>query len=231
MSVALDTETRPIAGAAVSRRVASLFGDGVVATEFFGAAPASMLTPGEARCATRFADKRLAEFAAGRACAHRALADLGHEDFSLLIGPDRRPQWPAGVVGSISHTSGYATAVAASERSARALGVDAEWVGRVGGDLWSRLFTPDELAALARVPEQRSARVATILFSAKEAFYKAHYQIRPQWLDFTDVTIALDDPSAPAGAFALEITSASRETFRGYYDVSENLCLTGVHIA
>ncbi len=46
------------------------------------------------------ATSRREEFAAGRACARRALQRLGVESGPLLVGENREPLWPEGVVGS-----------------------------------------------------------------------------------------------------------------------------------
>jgi hypothetical protein len=54
--------------------------------------------------------RRRAEFAAGRACARAALRRLGINGWPLLVGSKREPLWPAGVVGSITHTDGLVAA-------------------------------------------------------------------------------------------------------------------------
>ena len=51
--------------------------------------------------------KRRSEYLAGRWCAREALAMLGMEGIPAL-GPDRAPQWPAGSLGSITHSQGIA---------------------------------------------------------------------------------------------------------------------------
>src|SRR3569623_1114660 len=59
--------------------------------------------PDEAQQVAGAVAKRRVEFAAGRACARRALTRLGIRDFVLKNGAARAPRWPRGVVGSISH--------------------------------------------------------------------------------------------------------------------------------
>ncbi|WP_423832395.1 hypothetical protein [Streptomyces manipurensis] len=75
--------------------------------------------------------RRRAQFATARACARRALAGLGREPVALLPGPGGAPQWPSGVVGSITHCEGYRAAVAAPAGVVAALGIDAEPAGAV----------------------------------------------------------------------------------------------------
>ena len=123
--------------------------------------------PAEAILVEGAVDKRRRDFALGRACARAALAQCGLAD--AVIGQDaaRRPVWPAGIVGSITHTAGYAAALAAPAARHAGLGVDAE---RIGG---ARLFLPQERALLAACAAQDRARLATLLFTAKEACFKA----------------------------------------------------------
>ena len=86
------------------------------------------------------AQKRRRDFALGRACARAALSALGRGDAVIGRDDNGAPQWPAGVLGSITHTKGYAAALVAETHDAGGVGVDAERVGGVTQDLWPRLF-------------------------------------------------------------------------------------------
>src|SRR4051812_6216576 len=99
--------------AQLSAPLAGLFPAGVIAAELMTAAPRTVLTAAELQFIKGCADKRIDDFPRGRACAPRALRELGVEDFSLLGGPQREPIWPAAIIGSITHTHGMAAAVAA----------------------------------------------------------------------------------------------------------------------
>jgi len=90
-----------------------------------------LLFPDEAQYLGRAVPKRIQEFAAGRLCARRALAEFGFTDYPLRSNSDRRPQWPAPVIGSITHIAGMCGAVVAKQRQFRAIGLDMEIVGRV----------------------------------------------------------------------------------------------------
>src|ERR1700692_4432176 len=68
--------------------------------------PAALL-PDEKQYHRGAVQKRAEEFAAGRACAHRLLAEFGIVDFPVKVAADRQPLWPEGLVGSITHTSGF----------------------------------------------------------------------------------------------------------------------------
>jgi 4'-phosphopantetheinyl transferase EntD len=183
----------------LSAAVAGLFPPGVVAAELHGPAEEGALSLDEARSCERFTGKRVADFAAGRVCARRVLKELGYAHVPLLIGVDRRPLWPSGIVGSISHTDGFCAVVAARSHDYLSIGVDAEIVGRVGEDLWTNLFTPAELTLLRARPAAERATRASIVFSAKEAFYKCQFGVTAAWLDFTDVTVSLEESDAGFG--------------------------------
>lgn len=154
-----------------------------------GAIPA--LLPAEAECVAGAVHKRRQEFAAGRSCARLALAALGYGPEPLVVGPDRSPIWPEGVTGSISHTSGYCIAAVACTATVRAVGIDAEYIGGVTDDLWDTLFVDTELLWLYRQARVARVEAATILFGAKEAFYKCQYSLTRAWLDFKDVGVSV----------------------------------------
>ena len=64
-----------------------------------------------------------------------------------------------------------------------------EVIGRAAPNLWDRLFTPSELTVLAN--STMSERDATLIFTAKEAFYKLQFPITTAWLGFMDVEVQI----------------------------------------
>jgi 4'-phosphopantetheinyl transferase EntD len=132
--------------------------------------------------------KRVREFGAGRFAARCALGDLGLEPCSIPRADDRRPCWPSGVVGSISHGGDVAVAGLASSRRFAGLGVDLEVAGRVTGPLHARLFTATERSRY----ERRPGDWATLLFSAKEAVYKAVNPLTGRYIGFQEVEVDVD---------------------------------------
>ena len=131
------------------------------------------LAPQEEVLVAKAAPKRRREFALGRACAHTALSVLGHADTVIGRRENGAPHWPDGVVGSITHTSGYAAALVAEAARFSGLGLDAERLGGVTVKLWPRLFDAGECDYLEKLDEGNRKLVATLFFSAKEASYKA----------------------------------------------------------
>ncbi len=177
----------------LSEPLGRLFPVGVIVAELRSVVGVEVLRPEEIRDSEGFAPKRLREFAGGRVCARRALAELGHDGFALRRGADRRPIWPDGIVGSITHSSGYCAAAAAPARIFRAIGLDAERVGVERG-LWPQICLPAEIDWLESLPEELRTTAATLIFSAKEAFYKCLCGAGGGWLEFHDVAVRIEGP-------------------------------------
>lgn len=177
-----------------------LFPPGVIVVERREPGDVAALLPEEAACIARAVPERAAEFAAGRWCAHRALEALGIPACPIVAGADRRPSWPAGVVGSIAHTDGLCVAVAGLAGRFASLGVDVEVVGRVTPLLAARICTDAESAWMASLPERCRDVAAALVFSAKESFYKCQAPLTGEWLGFDAVRIEAPElPHAVAG--------------------------------
>lgn len=179
--------------AQLSPQLAELFPAGVVAVELTSEAPRSVLTEVELKSISHCASKRIEDFTRGRACARRGLEQLGFPTFSLLSGEKREPLWPPEIVGSITHTTGFAAAVVARGAAVEGLGIDCEVIESVGQDLWERICTPREQEHLAKLPEARAQQQAALIFAAKEAFYKCQFPLSREWVGFEDVSIELHD--------------------------------------
>ncbi|MEP7026320.1 MAG: 4'-phosphopantetheinyl transferase superfamily protein [Actinomycetota bacterium] len=174
-----------------------------VAQETFGDVPGAVLFPQEEAYLARAVDQRRQEFTAGRACARAALAQLGLPPVPIVPGGRGAPQWPDGVVGSITHCAGYRAAVAAAAGDVAALGLDAEPEEPLPSGLLDVIARPAERARLAALAQSAPGVCwDRLLFSAKEAVYKAWYPLTGRRLDFgqADVTIA-----AQAGTFTARL--------------------------
>ena len=148
----------------------------------------------------RAVEKRQREFSAGRAAAATALSRLDVLNAVIAIGENRNPLWPLGVVGSITHTAGLAVAVVARQKEISSLGLDLELTEAVKEELWASLFNQTEIAWLSAIPRGQQARWATVIFCAKESFYKLQYPLSGQWVDFHEADVAV---SSETGEFLL----------------------------
>jgi 4'-phosphopantetheinyl transferase EntD len=149
------------------------------------------LYPEEAEHVARAVPKRLREFTLGRACARKAITALGLPPAPLPANEDRSVRWPDAVWGSITHTEGLCAAVAARREALRGLGIDAEVRGRVAERLWDHIANQAEIRWFRAAPDARAAAErATLLFSAKEAFYKAQYCVSRTYVGFHEVELS-----------------------------------------
>jgi len=212
-------------------QIAALFAPGAVAYQTRDTISAEALLPEERQFLLKAVPKRIHEFAAGRACARAALSTLGYAEAALLMSAERVPLWPHGATGSITHTDTFCAAVVAPTRQIRALGLDAEPTQSVKPDLWRRICTAQELALLQGQDAQTALAAATLIFSAKEAFYKCQHTLTREWLGFADisVTIGADDFTIQATR-SLQITAHSPGPWRGWYRREAGLVITGVCI-
>ncbi len=213
-------------------QIAALFATGAVAFQTRETISADTLLPEERQFLLRAVPKRIHEFAAGRACARAALCSLGYAGVALPMNTDRAPLWPAGATGSITHTGAFCAAVVAATRQIRALGLDAEPAQSVKPALWHRICTPQELAMLQAQDEQSARAAATLIFSAKEAFYKCQYSLTRQWLGFADISVTVDaDRFIVEATRPLQIAAQIPGPWHGRYRHEAGLVITGVCIA
>ena len=141
------------------------------------------LLPSEQLAAAEVGAMRAAAYSSGRRVAREALRSFGIS--GCAIGRQgRTPTWPAGVVGSIAHSRELAIALVGRHRRFAGIGVDVELVGRTTRRVAERVLSDRERARLA----DDSWR--TLLFSAKEAVYKAVNPLAGEFLGFRDVEIA-----------------------------------------
>lgn len=159
--------------------------------------------------------KRRSEFLAGRLVAALALRQAGLAETVGRAG--RAPVWPAGVTGSITHSKDRAIAAV----STRYLGVGLDCEALVAPDramqLAAAIFT--EAEARLRPEVLPFASFFTLVFSAKEALYKALSPRLGRVPDFLEVTLTSLQP----GEMALVLDGQSH---RARFRMSARDCVT-----
>jgi 4'-phosphopantetheinyl transferase EntD len=151
------------------------------------------LFPEEEAIVARAVEKRRREFASGRGCAHRALERLGMAAAPIAAGARGEPLWPEGVVGTIAHCRGYRGCAVARAEDLATIGIDAEPNEPLPPGLLGDVARPEEIGALAELARaEPGVHWDRLLFSAKEAVYKAWYPLAGRWLGFEDATLGLD---------------------------------------
>lgn len=151
------------------------------------------LFPEERAYVTRCVPRRVNEFVTVRACARSALAQLGYHRPPLLALDGHGPVWPRGTVGSMTHCEGFRAAVVGLSEQWLTLGIDAEP---------NEPLPPRVLSAVANTEERQHIALLLsafptvawdrLLFSGKEALYKAWSPLMHSWLDFDEASIRFD---------------------------------------
>jgi enterobactin synthetase component D len=141
----------------------------------------------------RAVPKRKLEFLAGRHCARQALRALAPRlgEVPIAIAKDHGPVWPAGVVGSITHSRGFASAAVALIEHAFGLGLDSEILISPATlvEVAPSIATVGERRALVSAGEASEQLLLTVVFSAKEAIFKCLHRHVAEYFDFLDAEI------------------------------------------
>ena len=111
---------------------------------------------------------------------------------SPILAHDRRPLWPAGTIGSITHARDRCAAAAALVEDVAGIGLDVEVLGAVTSELERHVLTEPERDWLASMPAATQPHWATLAFSAKEAFYKSLAELDVGFVEFDEVRILHD---------------------------------------
>lgn len=153
--------------------------------------------------------RRQLSFLAGRLCAEHALRTSGHE----LAGPIGQgesgdPQWPEGWTGSISHTGRIALSIVSPRTGRFSIGIDAEEVldEQTLHDVLQVCAHESERHLVTGGPD-RGRLAATVMFCAKEAYYKAIHGEVQRFVDFDEM--GLSELDLRSGLFSLKPTAQS----------------------
>ena len=179
--------------------------------------------------------KRQLQYVAGRFCAAAALRALGAESGRVARGHDGLPIWPAGFIGSISHSDDFACAVAAFATDARAVGFDVE---RIVSEQRAARIAPlvandDELARTRSAGLDLAAGL-TFLFSAKETVFKCLFPQVRRWFGYSAARIVELD--ARGGSFSARLSESLSNDFpanmmlHGRWAVGQKRIYTGMFL-
>ena len=184
------------------------------------------LLPDEAEAVRYAGSRRRREFAAGRTCARIALEKLGHRHFPIRCRTDRLPEWPSGVVGSITHCADYCAAAIGIRPRIQSLGIDAEQNVALTVEETNMICSAQELKRAAQVALPASVSAGKLIFSAKESFYKCYYPVAGRFLEFSDVTVTITDDST----FVAELNSSTAPSLLGRRHCEGRFVVTQQHI-
>ncbi len=147
------------------------------------------LLPEEQVYVERVVEKRRREFTAGRTCAREALRQLRAESTPLLRDDSRRPIWPEGYVGSITHCRDFCAAAVARIADCQGVGLDVEKAQGLEEGVRRKICTDREQRRFSQLPRLPGGAWETLTFSAKESLYKCYSPIYDTFLEFHDVEV------------------------------------------
>lgn len=207
-----------------------LFPAGVATAAINADATPAELSEIESEAGAHYMGPRLHHYALGRACARLALRELTGGESCIGMLPSGSPKWPAGIVGSISHSRLFVVAAAAHADAIQDIGVDVEDATRHSARLERWACTAAERARLRglAVPEG-STGWSTIVFSAKEAVYKAVNPSTGIPLKFHDVELDFDPETRAYQVRVVRPVAGPTdwaERLRGRYDVVHGAVLS-----
>jgi len=189
----------------------------------------AILFPEEMALLERAAEARRAEFATTRHCARQALRRIGVADAPIVRGPKREPMWPAGVVGSITHCTGYRAAAVARASEMLTIGIDAEPHAALPKGVDRRVLDDEERAWIAQAPAD--THWGRLIFSAKESVYKAWFPLAQSWLGFDEATIAIDPDAGTFHArLLIDPPPGVPAAFDGRYLIEDGLMVAAIAV-
>ncbi|MBS0054562.1 4'-phosphopantetheinyl transferase [Yersinia sp. Marseille-Q3913] len=164
--------------------------------------------------------QRRAEYLAGRFVARQVLNMLEIRDYPLVNGLDRAPQWPPGLIGSISHNRQRALCTAqiitptveSLTASRHGIGLDIEGLIPVerAKDLWPGILSEEEYRNSQEGPLPFN-HLLTLAFSAKESLFKAVYPQLGRYFDFLEARLI--SYSLLSGRFELQLLRGLSDDF------------------
>ncbi len=159
---------------------------------WIGEGDEALLLPLESKTVSaRNASRRRMSGAALHA-ARILLAERGLVDVSIPRAPSGEPLWPAGIAGSLAHDDEMAVAAIGSAAEFSAIGIDVE----------PSVPLPADISTLVRHKDDRPGMWdgyplgVRLLFSAKEAVYKAVFPVDHVILDYGEIAVDLENGQA-----------------------------------
>ncbi|OBG93729.1 4'-phosphopantetheinyl transferase [Mycobacterium sp. E3251] len=205
-------------------------------SELYSDPPDLVPLPEEEPLIAKSVAKRRNEFVTVRHCARVAMGELGLPPVPILKGEKGEPCWPDGVVGSLTHCTGYRGAVVGRSEAVRSVGIDAEPHDVLPDGVLNAISLPEERHEMTTLPA--GLHWDRILFCAKEATYKAWFPLTKRWLGFEDAHIVFDlDPpdGETTGVFVSKILIDGQTldgppltALRGRWSVERGLVLTAI---
>lgn len=140
--------------------------------------------------------QRQAQFLAGRLAARQAMLSIQRPPEPIPMGEKREPLWPENIFGSISHGKGISAATASLVSPVRektcGVGLDIQMIfnEQETASVQEKITSPyDKRFFQQGVRKLTHDQLVTLVFSAKESFFKAAFKQVGYYFDFDMVSL------------------------------------------
>ena len=191
------------------------------------------LFPDEEALIARAVEKRRKEFTAGRTCLRNALARLGVSRGPILQNKKRSPRIPRGYTASITRSGELCAAAAVEKGEIAAIGIDVEAHSALKSNIKNMILVPNEQTMINALPNRGNVHWGKVIFSAKESFYKAYFQITEQYLDYLEAEFVLEPENRRLSCHLLipsPVSNLEGRTFQGKYQIADGYVFTAFAI-
>lgn len=183
----------------------------------------------EEQTIARAVDKRKREFRAGRNAAKQALRQLGlQQNIVIAAAQNRRPLWPQGYLGSITHTEGYCAAAVGYDDTYQGIGIDVEPRTRLDDNILDHICTEREQQWIAK---HHQADWGKVFFCVKETLYKVFNPIHDVFLGFQEAEVTLFPKEETFSAAIWQRKHDIRCTYQGRFGMDDNFIYASCFLA
>ena len=193
-----------------------------------------LLFPDEEALIARAVEKRRKEFTAGRTCLRNVLAKLGVSNGPILQNKMRSPRVPRGYTATITHSGELCAAAAVKKGEIEAIGIDVEEHSALEPNIEKMILVPNEQMMINDLPNRGSVHWDKVIFSAKESFYKAYFQITEQYLDYLEAEFFVEPENQSLSCHLLipsPVSDLEGRTFQGKYKIADGYVFTAFAIS
>jgi enterobactin synthetase component D len=176
--------------------------------------------------------KRVNEFITGRLCCRKALEKLNYFNFPVLQDHWGLPVFPETVVGSISHSHTQCMVILGETKNYTGIGIDVEELNRLKPSYLTIFCTGEELDMLKLFSDRQQLHFATLIFSAKESFYKLMFSMNKAKLNFKDMTCTITGNHKFSIRLLKELNNQYRlgSVFNGVYHLNNDSVYTAIYL-
>ncbi|WP_261783846.1 4'-phosphopantetheinyl transferase [Curtobacterium sp. TC1] len=171
--------------------------------------------------------KRRAEFVTGRVLGRRALAAIGVWGASIPCTRSGAPVWPAGFVGTITHSIGLRACAVGRRDEFAGIGIDATPACPLPDGVLERVVDVGSASVASSLEALRRRGIQSsdsVLLATAEAVAKARTSAHGGWygIDGANITVC------PDGSFIASARRGPRFAGTGRWSVDGGMALAGI---